>query len=85
LKNLISLGIVFLFIKAIKYSKIEKLKNMHLKKRKTSIDEISVLLILQNLWKDFDANYNVLIINIIYFFKSKKFRFFQDSYKILNN
>jgi hypothetical protein len=47
LKNLISLGIVFLFIKAIKYSKIEKLKNMYLKKRKTSIDEISVLLILQ--------------------------------------
>ena len=58
---------------------------MHLKKRKTSIDEIPVLSILQNLWKDFDTNYNVLIINIIYFFKSKKLRFFQDRDKIFNN
>lgn len=58
---------------------------MHLKKRKTSIDEILVLSILQNLWKDFDTNYNVLIINIIYFFKSKKLRFFQDRDKIFNN
>lgn len=56
-----------------------------LKKRKTSIDEIPVLSILQNLWKDFDSNYNVLIINIIYFFKSKKLRFFQDRDKIFNN
>lgn len=58
---------------------------MYLKMRKTSIDKISVLSILQNLWKDFDKNYNVLIVNIIYFIKSIKFRFFQDSYKIFNN
>lgn len=53
--------------------------------RKTSIDKISVLSILQNLWKNFDINYNVLVVNIIYFIKSIKFSFFQDSYKIYNN